>query len=85
MFNKWCESLENVPCMKKMNAKMLSYWLQRFVLELRKQDDIKYPPRTLYFLYLILLYADYCVICERKTFTTFLMNMTTVLPFFAKF
>lgn len=50
MFNKWRESRENVPCMKEMNAEMLNYWLQRFVLEVRKQDDSEYPPRTLYFI-----------------------------------
>lgn len=74
MFNKWCESLENVPCMKEMNTKMLNYWLQRFVLGRRKQDGSEYLPYTLYFIVGGLLY---CVICERKTFTIFL-NMTAV-------
>lgn len=47
MFNtsKWRESRENVPCMKEMNAEMLNYWLQSFVLEVRKQDGSEY--RTL--------------------------------------
>lgn len=46
MFNKWRKSQENVPCMKEMNAEMLNYWLQRFVLEVRQQDGSEYPPRT---------------------------------------
>lgn len=50
MFNKWRESRENVPYMKEMNAEMLNYWLQRFVLEVRKQDGSEYPLRTLYFI-----------------------------------
>ncbi|XP_062618379.1 uncharacterized protein LOC134279995 [Saccostrea cucullata] len=49
MFNKWRASRDNVPYMKEMNAKMLNYWLQRFVLEVRKQDGSEYPQRTLYF------------------------------------
>lgn len=61
MFNKWRESRENVPFMKEMNAEMLNYWLQRFVLEVRKQDGSEYP-LVLY----ISLYGDYYVICERK-------------------
>ncbi|XP_061170834.1 uncharacterized protein LOC133180304 [Saccostrea echinata] len=36
MFNKWRASRENVPWMKEMNAEMLNYWLQRFLLEVRK-------------------------------------------------
>ncbi|XP_062598901.1 uncharacterized protein LOC134260347, partial [Saccostrea cucullata] len=50
MFNKWRASRDNVPYMKEMNAEMLNYWLQRFVLEVRKQDGSEYPPRTLYFI-----------------------------------
>ena len=50
LFNKWRASRENVPCMKEMNAEMLNYWLQRFVLEVRKQDGSEYPPRTLYYI-----------------------------------
>ena len=39
-----------------------NHWLRRFVLEVHKQNGSDYP-RVLY-----LLCADYCVICERKTF-----------------
>ncbi|KAK3107197.1 hypothetical protein FSP39_009112 [Pinctada imbricata] len=49
-FNKWRESRKNVPYLKEMNADSLSYWLQRFVLEVRKLDGSEYPPRTLYYI-----------------------------------
>lgn len=50
------------------------------MLKIRKQDDWVSTA------YSVLLGADYCVICNKKTFTQwlFLMNRITALPFFRK-
>lgn len=50
MFNKFCESRENVLLKKEMNVEMLNYMLRHFVMEERKQYDSEYPPRTIYFI-----------------------------------
>ena len=33
-----------------MNSESLNYWMQRFVLEVRKQDGSEYPSRSLYYI-----------------------------------
>lgn len=33
-----------------MTSETLNYWMQRFVLEVRKQDGSEYPPRSLYYI-----------------------------------
>ncbi|XP_048775614.2 uncharacterized protein LOC125680217 [Ostrea edulis] len=49
-FNKWRAERDNVPLLTEMNSESLNYWMQRFVLEVRKQDGSEYPPRSLYYI-----------------------------------
>ena len=39
--------LVNMPLLE-MSAKDLSYWMGKFVLEVRKKDGSEYPPKSLY-------------------------------------
>lgn len=49
-FNKWRIARVNVPLLTEMTSETLNYWMQRFVLEVRKQDGSEYPPRSLYYI-----------------------------------
>ena len=49
-FNKWRDARDNVQLLTEMNSESLNYWMQRFVLEVRKQDGSEYPPRSLYYI-----------------------------------
>ena len=40
------ESLET--CITEMNARSLNFWLTKFVQEVRKVDEERYPSRSLY-------------------------------------
>ena len=49
-FNKWRAARDNVPLLTEMYSESINYWMQRFVLEIRKQDGSKYPLQSLYYI-----------------------------------
>lgn len=49
VFNKWREQRDiNIPELYEMDTITMNYWLQRFIVEARRQDGAEYPPRSLY-------------------------------------
>ena len=39
VFNKWREQcMEDIPQLHEMNADVMNYWLQRFIVEARRKD-----------------------------------------------
>jgi hypothetical protein len=50
---KWRAAYENVSLLTEMTSESLHYWMERLVLEVRKQDGLEYPPRSLYYMYLV--------------------------------
>ena len=50
VFNKWCEQhMEDIlQQLHEMNADVMNYWLQRFIVEGRRKDGAEYPPKSLY-------------------------------------
>jgi hypothetical protein len=49
-FNKCHATRENAPLLTEMTSESLNYWMQQFVLEVRKQDGSEHPPRSLYYI-----------------------------------
>ena len=49
VFNKWREQRDiNIPELYEMDTITMNYWLQRFIVEARRQDGAEYPLRSLY-------------------------------------
>ena len=49
VFEKWrANRRDDIPELKLMNCEQMSYWLGRFVMEIRKRDGTDYPPRSIY-------------------------------------
>jgi hypothetical protein len=48
--NKWRAAVDNVLFLTEMISESLNYWMQRVVLEVRKQDGSEYPLRSLYYI-----------------------------------
>jgi hypothetical protein len=50
VFEKWrgVRSEDNIPEFHEMNGQEMNFWLQRFVVEARRQDGKEYPPKSLY-------------------------------------
>ncbi|XP_061176185.1 uncharacterized protein LOC133185143 [Saccostrea echinata] len=48
-FEEWRENRdENIPELHVMDSKEMGYWLERFVVEMRKKDGTEYPPKSIY-------------------------------------
>ena len=59
-FNDWrlARASDNIPELHAMNAENMNFWLQRFVMEARKQKGGEYPPKSLYcIVYGLLIYC----------------------------
>ena len=49
LFDKWRnQRSEEIPELHEMTKQQMSYWLERFIVEARKQDGSEYPPKSLY-------------------------------------
>lgn len=49
VFEKWRESRsERVPDFHLMNSKEMSFWLEQFVVEVKKLDGTEYPSKSIY-------------------------------------
>jgi hypothetical protein len=47
VFNKWREQcMEDIPQLHEMNADVMNYWLQRFIVEARRKTGAEYPPKN---------------------------------------
>jgi hypothetical protein len=38
--------MEDIPQLHEMNADVMNYWLQRFIVEARRKDGAEYPPKN---------------------------------------
>jgi hypothetical protein len=48
VFNKWREQcMEDIPQLHEMNADVMNYWLQRFIVEARREVQIKNTSRKI--------------------------------------
>ena len=49
-FNDWrqARASDNIPELHAMDPESMNFWLQRFVMEARKQKGGEYPPKSLY-------------------------------------
>lgn len=49
MFEKWRTGRsETIPELQFQGSEEMNYWLQRFIVEARRQDGKDYPPKSLY-------------------------------------
>ena len=40
--------MEDIPQLHEMNADVMNYWMQRFIVQDRRKDGAEYPPKSLY-------------------------------------
>jgi hypothetical protein len=38
--------MEDIPQLHEMNADVMNYWLQRFIVEARRKNGAEYPPKN---------------------------------------
>ncbi|CAC5417811.1 unnamed protein product [Mytilus coruscus] len=54
VFNQWrsfrTQNKDAIIELHMMNAECMNYWLERFVMETRKQNGDEYPPKSLYYI-----------------------------------
>ncbi|XP_076083571.1 uncharacterized protein LOC143054444 [Mytilus galloprovincialis] len=54
VFNQWrsfrAQNRDPILELHMMNAECMNYWLERFVMETRKQNGDEYPPKSLYYI-----------------------------------